>query len=262
MNFLNLIGATLLTVSPILNEPKNVIRPDNVIMEKVEYLDNNIIATSYIYQVENDNYFYLNFNDGKDINLDYTIKSTYYNDLYERELAFEFGDGESTTVFSPGSYDELVTYGNLSTNDYKFHIYLIDSDTVLTVDYYSELYEDLEVTINDANLVSVISSEYLNYYQNEDLNFTYDLSSNNLFTYYMSKYFFLKESSPITDNIFDIVGGTVENYLTTITTLFSRVISLFYVNNKLTILGVLMVFTFGIGIVKFGFNLIKDLLRL
>ena len=262
MNLFNLLGAILLTVSPILNEPKNVTRPDNVIMEKVEYLPNNIIATSYIYEdLNNTSYnYHLNLNDGKDINLDYVIYS--YKNYPTRDLYFMFGGGEAVSTYEFSSYDELSTYGNLSSSDYYFNLSKYGELDRIVCAYTYEDYQDLDVVTEMNDLYVEISSEYSNYYENLDLNFDFDLSYDNLFTYYMSKYFFLKESAPITDNIFDVVGGTVEEYLNVVVDLFNEVVELFYVDNKLTILGVLLVFTFGIGIVKFGFNLIKSLLRL
>lgn len=63
--------------------------------------------------------------------------------------------------------------------------------------------------------------------------------------------------------IFQTIGSTVTAYVGVLVDMFTSLIEIFYVpESGLTILGVLLVFTFGIGVVKFGFNLIRSLLRI
>ena len=63
--------------------------------------------------------------------------------------------------------------------------------------------------------------------------------------------------------IFEAIGTTVSQYVGILTSMFSSLVNIFYdASSGLTILGVLLVFTFGVGVVKFGFNLIRSLLRI
>lgn len=63
--------------------------------------------------------------------------------------------------------------------------------------------------------------------------------------------------------IFEAIGTTVSQYVGILTSMFSSLVNIFYDSSTgLTILGVLLVFTFGVGVVKFGFNLIRSLLRI
>lgn len=63
--------------------------------------------------------------------------------------------------------------------------------------------------------------------------------------------------------IFEAIGTTVTQYVGILTSMFSSLVNIFYdASTGLTILGVLMVFTFGVGVVKFGFNLIRSLLNI
>lgn len=281
MNLLNLIGATLLAVSPI-HEPKNVQIPSDSILQKVEYLDYNIISTSYITTFVDDviieHSYTLNITDSKDINFDFyylvrlngdnsDVSLSLYDNISGSELIEEF-------VVSTDLLHDLYQTSNV--DDSYLNLTLNEGGAG---DLYLEVDMGIPEYSSDSNILSYqsfvlttyVSEDNISYYNNllnssnddGSLNMlNLDLGNDNIFSYFLNKYLFTIELGPITNGIFDIVGNTVENYLTTITNLFSRVIALFYVDFKLTILGVLMVFTFGVGIVKFGFNLIKDLLRL
>ena len=227
MNLFNLIGATLLTVSPILNEPKNIERPDNVIMERVDYLDYGIIATSYIYDVSGDKNFVIDFKNNHNFNL-----SFHFDNEISSGNAFIYlvsSQNLITYELTNESYEDKLIYFNELNYDNYFRLISSDWDGICTATLFnlSGFAEDfLEIPNTDISYYEDLNSNQ--YVKLIDRNY---LSTNSLYRYYVDKYLLEKESAFITDNIFDVVG-------------------------------VLLVFSFGIGIVKFGFNLIKSLLRL
>ena len=66
----------------------------------------------------------------------------------------------------------------------------------------------------------------------------------------------------VTD-IFGTVGEVITSYLTAISGMFADLISIFYVpDTGLTLMGILLLIGLGIGVVKWGFNLVYRLIRL
>lgn len=64
-------------------------------------------------------------------------------------------------------------------------------------------------------------------------------------------------------DIFETVGEVITSYISAITSMFSSLISIFYAQETgLTLMGVLLLIGLGIGIVKWGFNLVYRLIRL
>jgi hypothetical protein len=63
-------------------------------------------------------------------------------------------------------------------------------------------------------------------------------------------------------SFFGVLSDTIVNYIKSLTDNFKNLTALFYADNKLTFLGILTLIGFGIGITKWGINLVVDLLRL
>lgn len=62
--------------------------------------------------------------------------------------------------------------------------------------------------------------------------------------------------------IFETIGSVISSYVTAISTMFSSLIEIFYKENALTLMGTLLLIGLGIGVVKWGFNLVYRLVRL
>ena len=63
--------------------------------------------------------------------------------------------------------------------------------------------------------------------------------------------------------LFEVISEVMSSYVTAITSMFTSLINIFYVDGTgFTLLGILVLIGFGIGIVKWGFNLVKGLVRL
>lgn len=69
-------------------------------------------------------------------------------------------------------------------------------------------------------------------------------------------------------NIFETIGEVVTEYVSVVTSMFGGIIDVFYTAGvegapgSLTLLGTLLLIGIGIGIVKWGFNLVYRLVRL
>lgn len=69
-------------------------------------------------------------------------------------------------------------------------------------------------------------------------------------------------------NIFETIGEVVTEYVSVVTSMFGGIIDVFYTTGaeggagSLTLLGTLLLIGIGIGIVKWGFNLVYRLVRL
>ena len=62
--------------------------------------------------------------------------------------------------------------------------------------------------------------------------------------------------------IFDVIGSAVTNFATTLSSAVSSITSMFYdPTNGMTFLGTLLLIAAGIGIVYWGFRLIRGLIR-
>jgi hypothetical protein len=63
--------------------------------------------------------------------------------------------------------------------------------------------------------------------------------------------------------IFQTISEVMTEYVSALTTMFQNVVNIFYVEDTgLTLLGILIVIGFGIGIVNWAVNLIRSLLTL
>lgn len=66
----------------------------------------------------------------------------------------------------------------------------------------------------------------------------------------------------IITEIFEVIGGAVTNFATTLASAVTSVTGMFYsAEGGMTFLGVLLLIAAGVGIVYFGFRLIKGLVR-
>lgn len=65
-------------------------------------------------------------------------------------------------------------------------------------------------------------------------------------------------------SIFQTIGEVITQYVTSISSMFNSLVTIFYnsTDNQLTLLGTLLLIGVGVGIVVWGFNLIKNLIRL
>lgn len=64
-------------------------------------------------------------------------------------------------------------------------------------------------------------------------------------------------------SIFETVGDVITSYLSAISGMFANLIKIFYVpETGLTLMGILLLIGLGIGVVKWGFNLVYRLIRL
>ena len=64
--------------------------------------------------------------------------------------------------------------------------------------------------------------------------------------------------------IFDTIGEVVTNYVTILITMFQNVVGIFWDGeaNTMTLVGILLLIGIGIGIVKWAFNFVTNLVRL
>lgn len=75
--------------------------------------------------------------------------------------------------------------------------------------------------------------------------------------------FYIKERRQImVEKIFEGIADTITNFISTLNTGLTGVVSLFYANNSLTVLGVLATIVVGVSLTWFGFSLIMRLIRL
>lgn len=62
--------------------------------------------------------------------------------------------------------------------------------------------------------------------------------------------------------IFEVIGGAVTNFATTLSSAVTSITSMFYdPTNGMTFLGTLLLIAAGVGIVYWGFRLIRGLIR-
>lgn len=262
-SLINLATATLLAVSPVLSEPKLIDRPENVLYEKVEYLDNNIIATSYIWLTDTETNFIISFVDNKAIQAEFNYYLTTSNLLsYDFVLYGGSGDAKSSEAdfssvdLSDSLIEQVLNYNYVLTCNFNI------SEDSLEFSVPGLVVDNGLIVRNEAMVLDVENADYQEYYSNITNVINYNLKNNNLFDIFLKRYVLKVEGPGIIDNTFGIVGNTIQEYVSVVVDLFSQVVALFYAEGKLTILGVLMVFAFGIGVVKFGFNMMKTLLRL
>lgn len=64
-------------------------------------------------------------------------------------------------------------------------------------------------------------------------------------------------------HIFETIGQVLTEYVTAISGVFQNIISIFYnAETGLTLLGTLVLIGFGIGVVVWAFNLVRNLISL
>lgn len=73
----------------------------------------------------------------------------------------------------------------------------------------------------------------------------------------------LEGMAGIAENIFATVSQVISGFITSIGTIFSRIVDAFYTEaNGLTLLGVLALLGFAVALVRWGFSLILRLIKM